>query len=91
MGGPGSGPKKRRYVMGRLGVVLETDIPTRVIGVAQRAEAVIPSTCPKCHSGPPNWATTAWQGHCRCGCTWYRTVGEVRFRAHRQKTPVYYA
>ena len=97
MGGKGSGKRdayKRRKVMGLLGSVLESDIPTRVIGVAQMAEDVIPTACPHCHVGPPGscmWATTPWVGHCSCcGTTIVRTVGAVRFNAHRQRPPKYY-
>jgi len=94
MGGKGSGKRdryKRRKVMGLLGSVLESDIPTRVIGVAQRAEPVIPTACPHCHMGAPMWARSPWEGHCRCGTTIFRTIGETRFAAHRQRPPTYAA
>ncbi|HJQ66349.1 MAG TPA: hypothetical protein VJ816_08230 [Gemmatimonadales bacterium] len=98
MGGKGSGRRdkyKRRKVEGLLGPVLETDIPTRVLGVAQMAEDMIPSACPRCHCSPPEsamWSRTEWVGHCSCcGTTIVRTIGSVAFKAHRQRPPVYYA
>lgn len=91
MGGKGSGRKEKRRTQhtGLLGVVLATDIPARVIGVEQRGGHEVPPTCPHCHAGPPDWAVSEWEGHCRCGEDFFVLRGEIRFHAHRQQPPVY--
>ena len=91
MGGKGSGRREQRRTQqtGLLGVVLATDLPTRVIGVQQRGGGRVPDTCPKCRQGAPDWAVNEWEGHCRCGEDFFRLIGEIRFHAHRQRQPVY--
>jgi hypothetical protein len=92
MGGKGSGKRdkyKRRPVMGLLGAVLESDLPTRVIGTAQCGGLVVPRTCQKCHAGAPMYATSAWEGHCMCGWDFFRLRGEIRFGPTMQQEPIY--
>ena len=93
MGGKGSGkrePKRKRHQQtGLLGVVLATDIPARVIGVAQYGGLEIPRTCQKCHATGPMYTVSGWEGHCMCGWDFFRLRGEIRFAHTVLKAPVY--
>lgn len=70
----------RRYVRkdqdtgGRLGPALQTPLPAQIDGAQQRASAQMPTRCPKCQMPPPTWSVDEYQGHCRCGATWYKTA-----------------
>lgn len=76
---------RRRYTKdsdtgGHLGPALQTQQPAQVAGVEQHGSAAIPARCPKCNALPPTWTVDEYQGHCRCGATWYRTAYEWRNR-----------